>query len=478
MSNLLSSLLSSAGALSAYDRVLSVTQNNVANASTPGYVKQRQSLLAMPFDPAMGTGGGVQTGAIQSARSEYAEQSVRRQTVLLGQAGQSVNSLTALQSVFDISGKSGITSALNNIFASFSAWAQSPTDTIARQQVIERATDVARAFQQTAGALSDLTQDTDRQLQQTVDQINNLAGQLQEYNHRVLQGARNDAGLNAQMNATLEELSQYTEITALWQANGSVSVMMNGQNPLVLEDRKYQVEFRLTQPPDAQYPDSRPSASILAADGKDITAASTSGQLGALIEMRNQTLASYIGDANRPGDLNTMALEFAKRVNELLQQGVVPDSDPAVAGSALFLYDTGNDTNVAATLRVDQTVTAEQLAPLDAGPPQVSNGIPLALAKLASPQQKIDQVQGASYSEFYGDMAARTGRALNDAASRKEVQQSSVAQAKELRQEMSGVSLDEEATILIQFQRAYEANSRMITILNQLTEDMINILRV
>ena len=118
------------------------------------------------------------------------------------------------------------------------------------------------------------------------------------------------------------------------------------------------------------------------------------------------------------------------------------------------------------------------MAPLENGPPQVSNGIPLALAALASPLQASDQVQGASYSEFYGDMAAKAGRLLNDATSRQEVQQSAVAQAKELRQQMSGVSLDEEATILIQFQRAYEANSRMITILNQLTEDMINILRV
>jgi flagellar hook-associated protein 1 FlgK len=173
-----------------------------------------------------------------------------------------------------------------------------------------------------------------------------------------------------------------------------------------------------------------------------------------------------------------MALQFAKRVNELLQQGVVPDTNPAVNGPALFLYDAGNDTNAAATLRVDQTVMPEQLAPLENGPPQVSNGIPLALAALASPQQASDQVQGASYSEFYGDMAAKAGRLLNDATSRQEVQQSSVAQAKELRQEMSGVSLDEEATIMIQFQRAYEANARMITILNQLTEDMINILRV
>ena len=54
MSNLLNSLLSSASALGAYDQVLQVTQNNVANASTPGFVKHRQTLLAMPFDPAAG----------------------------------------------------------------------------------------------------------------------------------------------------------------------------------------------------------------------------------------------------------------------------------------------------------------------------------------------------------------------------------------------------------------------------------------
>ena len=57
------------------------------------------------------------------------------------------------------------------------------------------------------------------------------------------------------------------------------------------------------------------------------------------------------------------------------------------------------------------------------------------------------------------------------------MQQSAVAQAKNLRQQMSGVSLDEEATILIQFQRAYEANSRLIGVLDQLTEDTINILQ-
>ena len=52
MSNLLASLVSSADTLEAYGRVLETTQNNVSNASTPGYAKQSIDLYALPFDPA------------------------------------------------------------------------------------------------------------------------------------------------------------------------------------------------------------------------------------------------------------------------------------------------------------------------------------------------------------------------------------------------------------------------------------------
>src|SRR5689334_21647901 len=126
MSNLLATLGSTAGALHAFDQVLEVTQNNVANASTPGYTKQRLLLNAMPFDMTVGATGGVRAGQVQSARDPYAEQAVRRQSTFLGQAQQSVSSLTSLEATLDISGQSGIPLALNNLFQSFSAWAQAP----------------------------------------------------------------------------------------------------------------------------------------------------------------------------------------------------------------------------------------------------------------------------------------------------------------------------------------------------------------
>lgn len=75
---LLASLSASGGALNAFGKALEVMQNNVGNASTPGYVRQDLELLSVRFDPESGLGGGVKAGRMTSARSEYAEQSVRR----------------------------------------------------------------------------------------------------------------------------------------------------------------------------------------------------------------------------------------------------------------------------------------------------------------------------------------------------------------------------------------------------------------
>jgi flagellar hook-associated protein 1 len=473
--SLLSALLTSARALNAYDQVFQVTQNNVANASTPGYARQSQMLDALPLDPQSGLAGGVEAGVVQSYRNQYAEQNVWRQNVLLGEADQNVNTLTSIESKFDITGNTGISKALNDLFQSFSAWGQSPNSTVARQTVIDRATELAGTFRQTATALQRVELDTNQQLHQTVVQVNQLVGQLQGYNKQILAGDRNDPGLDAQVYATLEQISEYVDISATQQDDGSVTVLLGGRTPLLVGSAKYSIRDVLQQPtnPAPVYGSAPPEAHILAADGTDVTAGVTTGRLGALLNVRNQVLPSYLGDSYQAGDLNTMAKQFADRVNQLLTSGNISAGQ---GGVPLFTYDTTNDTNVAKTLAVDTTVTADQLAAIAPGPPEVSNGIPLALAALSSPQDAADMVNGSNFTQFFANMAARVGNALSTASSQQQVQQSALAQAQNLRQQSSGVNLDEEAMVVLQFQRAYEANSRLISVLDQLTSEIINIL--
>lgn len=475
--SILSTMLISADALKAFDQALSVTQNNVVNASTPGFVKQTQQLEAQKFDPANGSAGGVRATDVTSARDEFADQSVRRQITLLGESTQQVGSLTNLQSNFDISGKSGIPFALNNLLQAFSAWGQTPTDTTAKQNVINGATAVASAFQDTATGLAQVTQDTQVQLQNTVNHVNQLLGQLAGYNAQIMAGDRNNAGLDAQLHSTMEDLSQDVSFNATKQSDGSYTLMLDGQKALLIEDQSYAISYSLEQPvdPPPTYDTGPPTAHIHAADGTDITGNVTSGQLGGLLDVRNTVLSTYIGDAYHAGDLNSMAKQFADRVNQLLASG--SSADPAVTSGnpVLFTYDSVNATNVAQTLAINPAVTASALTAVDPGS-QVANGIPLGLSQLANPLLDADKISGESYTEFYGGMATRVGVALNTATSQQQVQQASVAQAQNLRQQNSGVNLDEEAMTLVQFQRAYEANSRLITVLDQLTETLINIL--
>jgi flagellar hook-associated protein 1 FlgK len=193
--------------------------------------------------------------------------------------------------------------------------------------------------------------------------------------------------------------------------------------------------------------------------------------------MRNRVLPSYLGDGLQPGDLNRLATQFADRVNQLLTSGVVSDGPPPQPGVPLFSYDP-NPITAARSLTVDgSAVKPGLLAAIQPGPPPVANGVALALSQLASPSDDADRIDGASYTQFYGQLASRAGAALDEANGRLTVQQLAITQAKNLRQQISGVSLDEEATILIQFQRAYEANSRLIGVLNQLTEETLNILQ-
>src|SRR5579862_9000845 len=121
MSGLFSTLNSGLSALTAFDQALQVSQNNVSNASTPGYAKQVATLEALPFQPANGLTGGVDAGNPASARDEYLEQAVRSQNESLGSFTAQSQALSSIESIFSISDQSGLSGALSNLSQSFSS---------------------------------------------------------------------------------------------------------------------------------------------------------------------------------------------------------------------------------------------------------------------------------------------------------------------------------------------------------------------
>ncbi len=478
MSSLFAALSSSAGALRAYQTVLDAVQNNVTNASTPGYARQSVNLSALPFQPNLGLPGGVSAGNLQSARDEFAEQNVRQQFSALGTLEQKSQSLSDLELNFNVSSDSGIPGALNTLFQNFSSWSVTPDSGASRQAVLDSAQQVALAFQQTSANLTKLFNGTGQQLQQTVDHINHLAAQLQAANIQRLNGNTQDAGLDAQIHATLEQLSEFGDITALTQADGSVTVLLGGQTPLVIGANQYDLSVSFSTPVGAPptIAGGAPPARILDGQGQDITAHISQGTLAGLLDTYNNVLPSVGGNAYQQGDLNLLAKSVADRVNQILTSGDISSGPPAVPGIPLFTYNAATPSAIAQTLAVNPAMTPDQLAAIDPGPPLVSNGIALRLAALASPQNAADEINGFSYAEFYGNIASVVGRQSQDAQTQLAVQQQTVAQARNLRSQASGVNLDQEAATMVEFQRAYNATSKVVSILDELTQATINML--
>jgi flagellar hook-associated protein 1 FlgK len=118
-------------------------------------------------------------------------------------------------------------------------------------------------------------------------------------------------------------------------------------------------------------------------------------------------------------------------------------------------------------------VKPEDLAPVDSSG---ANGNALKLASLAN-SASAGGIGGATFGDFFSQIAASAGRESASAQANSQTQQQAADQARALRDRISGVSLDEQATLLMQFQRGYQAAARLITTLNAMLDDTLNLIR-
>ena len=100
MGTLFSALTSAGQSIQQFERAISVTENNVTNANSPGYAKQVPELMSQPFEPSTGLAGGV-LEVTQDTRNSYADTAVQQQLSLQGMYQQLQTTLAPLQTVFD-----------------------------------------------------------------------------------------------------------------------------------------------------------------------------------------------------------------------------------------------------------------------------------------------------------------------------------------------------------------------------------------
>ena len=335
MPNLFSTMRSAATALDTLQKAALNAQNNVSNASTPGYAKQQTSMSALSFDPDKGSDRRCEVRA-ESVVSRRVCGAVRSRTVQLRSASQEkAVQLAAVEGNFDLNDVTGVASRLNSLFAAFNSWSVAPLNQSEKDNVLAAASDVAGAFNQAANSLKSSAQNAEVRIGTTFTKIDDIAERIRNHNIAVRNGDANNAGADATMHSDLEELAAYVNFQALWQTDGTVTILIGNQTSLVTGDQK----FGFTVTPDPTAPPAAlagatPKLQVMDHNGFNVTATMTGGQLGALLDVRNNVIPSLAGSVTDAGDLNRMAQGFADRVNQILTAG---DSNPATA-IPLFTY--------------------------------------------------------------------------------------------------------------------------------------------
>jgi flagellar hook-associated protein 1 FlgK len=339
------------------------------------------------------------------------------------------------------------------LFQSFSALAVAPNDGAARQVVLDRAGQLAVTFRRAAGGVDAAIQSADLSLRQAVGRIEALGRQLAEINTAFRSNftARNDPALTARLFSTLDQLAELVEFTALEQPDGTVGIYLGGQSLFLLGENLYPIQLDTA---DVQ-------ARIFDFAGRDITTQFQGGSLGGVLELRNSTFAGYRDRLDR------LAISVADTVNAQLAGGLDQAGQPPV--QALFSYV--GAAGAARTLTANPLATSELAAASQQAPGGNANA--LALAALGG-QQLLD---GLTLGGYYAALAASVGRGLASARESQITAENLTNQARSLRDELIRVDLNDEAALLLEFQRSYQAASKIVTTIDEMTRTVIDLLR-
>ncbi|WP_213803440.1 flagellar hook-associated protein FlgK [Granulicella sp. dw_53] len=460
MSTLMSLLHLSLSALQADQAALNATSNNIANQNTPGYTKeivQWQSQDTVTLSGA--AADGVSVSGPVSQRDRVLEQRVQQQMQLQSQSAAIESALQQVQNIFSLgaTGSSASTTALgtavNNFWTSLSSLASNPSDAATRQGVLNAANALASQFNSAATQLSQITSGLNQEAVSDVGQINTLTSTIADLNSKIANLSPNaDAGvLEDQRQVAIAQLSTYIgtdQITT--DSNGITLTTGNGQ---VLVSGNTNYPLQTTQ--------VNGTTHILAgANAQDITSQITGGQLGGIISVRDNTIPTIAAS------LDTLANSIATSVNQQNSQGVDGYGNP---GQNLFTIS-ASVAGSASSITVS-TTDPQLIAAASTGEGSAGNDNAQALAALSG----SDIAGGATASDYYAALLAQIGSTVSNASADNSSQQTALTQLTGMRDSVSAVSLDEEAENLTQYQRSYEAASRLFTIVDSVMATALNL---
>ena len=420
---------------------LDVTGHNIANANTVGYSRQRASLVATdPYTvpgvtrpPQAGQlGTGVDVDQYERIRDSFIDLQLRAQTMLNGANQATQDGLQQVEQAFNEPSDSGLNSLLAKYWSAWQDVSNSPENLATRQALAAAASSLAGGFNQVSQQLSTLQTQTATNVTYTINDVNSIGTQIAALNDAIAKSTvtgdhPND--LLDQRDLLIDKLSELGNVALANGANGAVDVSIGG----------------------AALVTGATSATLAEASLTSLT----SGKLSALVKLRDTTIPGY------QTQLNTVASTLISQTNTAHAAGF------DLSGTAGGTFFTGTD---AATIGVNSALVTNPALIAASGNGQPGN----AAAALAINTLRGTVVIGsATIDQAYSQLVTRIGSDSQEAQRSLDTSSLLASTLQSKRDSVSGVSLDEEMTNMVRFQRGYQASARALSAMDDMLDTLI-----
>lgn len=443
--------------LRALEASIQTAGHNIANASTPGYSRQRVELQSesisgwgpgMATTPGTFTGTGVTISGYERLRDGLLDRAANDAHTALGAAEQEARTGSALEGIF----ATGTTGSLDErVTAFWSAWsdaADAPTDSSLRNIILDRADALTGTFQRHDADLDRLSDETRAELSGGVDAFNGIADRIADLNARIVSSrsaGAPDLSAEDERDQLVRELSAYAPVQTDVEDDGMFTLSTQG---MAVVQGTEALHIKAYGPPDE-------ATDAVRFEGTDVAfraGEEGNGRLGGWL----RTLNDHIPET-RAG-LDALAADIVAGVNAAHSAGYGLDN-----GTGRTIFDPTGVT--AATIgRSTDVASPDQLAL--SGAPDAPGDASVALA-VADLREGVERDAAA--------IPARAGQRLQGALSRADAADALVSHFEGLADGVSGVSIDEEMTHLIEYQQAYAASARVLTTAQSLFDTLLAI---
>ncbi|WP_046174431.1 flagellar hook-associated protein FlgK [Domibacillus indicus] len=482
---------------------LYTTGHNISNANTPGYSRQRVNFQTTIPYPAVGLnrpnipgqiGTGVEAGSIQRVRDAFIDVQYRNENNKLGYWSERADAFTKVEDIVNEPSEQGLAKTFNELWDALQVLGASPTNDGARNVVIERLQAVTETFNYMNDSLQAMKDDYGNQLDVTTEAVNSILYQINDVNQQIKEIEPNGYlpnDLYDKRDTLIDELSQYMNISIERVDNGGNSLqiaegtykisildeqgisyeILNGDGYVQLAVEKnlgqaVRVNFQSVDKYGTRNPVN--GITISSIDAADFSR----GEIKALIEAYGYSDAGgkkgiYTEMIN---DLNLLAESFKDEFNRVNRQGYKFDSNGSIVTGKDLLAGTG-----AGGISLINGITGADIetSAVNGEPGDGSNAYNLGNVFTAN---IITTSSGGttSINKYFESVIGKLGvdsKQASRTALNVEVLRTSVETN---RKAVSSVSLDEEMTNLIQYQHAYNGAARMITVVDEMLDKIIN----